>query len=288
MMLPDLEKYHIKRSRVSKDVEYVYACHGMGSLSTFRKGAFDWYDTILCPGIDQFNEIRATEEVYGTKKKRLVEAGYPLIDEMLEKYESEEHPENARPQILIAPSWQADNIIDLCAEELLDSLRSLDCEIILRPHPQQVRHEPEKFEEMKTRFADVPNIEIQTDFSSNNPIMESDILITDWSDIGWEFAFVTKRPVLYIDTPMKVMNPEYEKIGIEPINRSLRTVLGEVIAPDELEKVPETIGYMLGHREEYRERIAAAFEEHVYNIGKSAKLCGRYVIKRLTPASKQS
>ena len=281
MTMPDLEKYHIKRSRVNKNIEYVYACHGMGSLSTFRKGAFDWYDTILCPGIDQFNELRATEELYGTKKKRLVESGYPLIDEMLEKYESTEHPENKIPKILIAPSWQADNIIDLCADELLERLGELDCEIILRTHPQQVRHEPEKFVEMKKKYDSYDNIEIQTDFSSNNPIMESDILITDWSDISWEFSFVTKRPVLYIDTPMKVMNPEYEKIKIEPINRSLRTVLGEVVSPDELEKVCPTVKRMLANKEEYSGRIAKAFEEHVYNIGKSSKLCGKYIIKRL-------
>ena len=281
MTTPDLEKYHIKRSRVNKNIEYVYACHGMGSLSTFRKGAFDWYDTILCPGIDQFNELRATEELYGTKKKRLVESGYPLIDEMLAKYESSEHPVNKVAKVLVAPSWQAENIIDLCVEPLLDELRKLDCEIILRPHPQQVRHEPEKFAEMKEKFKQFTNVEIQTDFSSNNPIMESDILITDWSDIAWEFSFVTKRPVLFIDTPMKVMNPEYERIQIEPMNRALRTQVGEVVSPEELEKVDPTIEHMLSHKEEYSERIAKVFEEHVYNIGKSSKLCGRYIIKRL-------
>lgn len=286
MTTPDLEKYHIKRSRINKNIEYVYACHGMGSLSTFRKGAFDWFDTIFCPGIDQFNELRATEELYGTKKKRLVESGYPLIDEMLEKYESTDHPENTRPRILVAPSWQADNIIDLCVEPLLNELRKLDCEIILRPHPQQVRHEPEKFAEMKQKYAEFGNVEIQTDFSSNNPIMESDILITDWSDIAWEFSFVTKRPVLFIDTPMKVMNPEYERIKIEPMNRLLRPLIGEVISPDRLEDTDPTIEHMLSHKDEYSERIAKVFEEHVYNIGKSAKLCGRYIMKRLGAGAK--
>ena len=73
MTMPDLEKYHIKRSRVKKDVEYVFACHGMGSIaSSYRKGALDWFDTILVPSVDQFNEIRAAEEIYKTPKKCLV------------------------------------------------------------------------------------------------------------------------------------------------------------------------------------------------------------------------
>ncbi|HRR76672.1 MAG TPA: membrane protein insertase YidC, partial [Ruminococcus sp.] len=176
--VPDLEKYHLKRSRVRKDVEYVYTFHGMGSTAlTLRKGALDWYDTIFAVGVDSVSELRDSEELYKTPKKRLVETGYPIIDSMLEKYESEEHPENKIPKILIAPSWQPDNIIDSCIDELLEELSKTDYEIIVRPHPQQVRHEPKKFDVMKEKFAGSSNIEIQTDFSSNNPVMESDILI---------------------------------------------------------------------------------------------------------------
>lgn len=282
MTMPDLEKYHIKRSRVRKDVEYVFACHGIGSIALYRKGALDWFDTILVPGIDQFNEIRATEEVYGTPKKRLVEAGYPLMDDMLAEYESKEHPANEIPKILIAPSWQTDNIIDLCIDELLEELGKTEYEIILRPHPQQVRHEPEKFDLLKEKFRDCRNITVQTDFSSNNPVMEADVLITDWSDISWEFAFVTKRPVLFINTPMKIMNQEYERINIPPINQTMRTVIGEALETDELGRTNETIGKMLADREEYAKVIQKTYEEHVYNIGKSSKLCGRYIIKRLS------
>ena len=282
MTVPDLEKYHIKRSRVKEDVEYVFVSHGMGSNAlTFRKGALDWYDTIFCPGVDTFNEIRDAEELYHTPKKRLVETGYPLIDEMIAKYESTEHKKNAVPKILIAPSWQPDNIIDLCSEQLLDELSKCSYEIILRPHPQQVRHEPEKFDILKEKYKDLPNIEIQTDFSSNSPIMESDILITDWSDISWEFAFVTKRPVLFINTPMKIMNPEYDKIKTKPINITLRSVIGKEIEVDDISSVNSVIDEMLVHMKDYESIIEKTRSEHVYNIGKSSTLCGRYIIKSL-------
>ena len=154
--------------------------------------------------------------------------------------------------------------------------------MILRPHPQQVRHEPERFEALKEKYEGISNIEIQTDFSVTNPVMESDLLITDWSDIAWEYAFVTKRPVLYIDTPMKIMNQEYEKIGIEPVNKTLRTSLGTVVGLDELDSVCETVKQMLEHTSEYSKQIESTFKEHIYNIGRSAELCGRYIIKRLS------
>ncbi|MBR1863289.1 MAG: membrane protein insertase YidC [Ruminococcus sp.] len=282
MTMPDLEKYHIKRSRIRNDIEYVFVSHGMGSVAlTFRKGALNYFDTVFCPGKDTIDEIRDTEELYGTPKKRLVETGYTLIDEMIEKYDSEEHPKNDPPRILIAPSWQPDNIIDLCVDELIDRLSETEYNIILRPHPQQVRHEPEKFKVMKEKYADRKNVEIQTDFSSNNPIMESDILITDWSDISWEFAFVTRHPVLFINTPMKVMNPEYDKIKTRPINITLREVIGRSIDPDKLEGVNDLVKYMLDNRESFEETITKTRSERIFNIGKSRILYGRYVIKTL-------
>ena len=282
MTMPDLEKYHIKRSRVKKDIEYVYMYHGIGSNCTLRKGALDWFDTILVPNVDHTQEIRAEEELYNLPKKRLVETGYTLIDDMCRTYNSTEHKPNEIPKILIAPSWQVDNIIDLCVDDLLAELGKTDYEIILRPHPQHVKHEPEKFETLKEKFKDKKNITVQTDFSSNNPVMEADVLITDWSDICWEYAFVTKRPVLFIDTPMKMMNQEYYKLGIEPINDKLRTEIGAIVKPTELGKTNDIIADMLAKREEYAEKIQKVYEEHVYNIGKSDKLSGRYIIKRLT------
>ena len=283
MTMPDLEKYHIKRSRVRKDIEYVQVSHGMNSLAlTFRKGALDYYDTIFCPGVHTFNEIRESEALYGTPRKRLVEAGYPLIDKMLEEYNAAEHPKNDPPRILIAPSWQPDNLIDLCGEKLIEALIPTGYQIILRPHPQHVRHEPEKFEQLKARFQDSPNVEIQTDFTSNSPVMEADLLITDWSGICWEYAFVTLRPVLFIDTPMKIMNPEYDRIETKPINITLRNVIGKSVSPDDLTQVRQIAEDMLTRREEYRDIIEKTRGECIYNLGKSAALCGRYVIKSLT------
>ena len=263
------------------NVEYVFAAHGIGSITTYRKGALDWFDTILCPTVDQAVEIREYEKLYGTPEKLLVETGYPLIDSMLVEYQSRNHEPNDPPQIIIAPSWQKDNIIELCGEKLLDVLGDSGYRIILRPPPKHVRHEPERFAVMKEKYRDNKNITIETDFSGVNSVMDSDILITDWSDISCEFAFVTKRPVIFIDTPMKVMNHDYEKIGIEPFNKTIREEVGEVISVEDIEKTPKVVSEMLAEKERYIERIDKAFSAHMYNIGRSSEICGRYIIKSL-------
>ena len=291
MTAPDLEKYHIKRSRVKNDIEYVYVSHGMGSNAlTLRKGALDWYDTVFCVGIDSENEIRETEELYHTKPKVLIEAGYMLLDEMIEKFEEarkENKKENDPPKILIAPSWQPDNIVESCVDELLEQLQKTKYDIILRPHPQMVRHSPERFEELHQKY-DGTNIEIQTDFSSNNPVMEADVLITDWSDISFEFAFTTKRPVLFINTPMKIMNPEYDKIKTVPINIALRSIIGKSAEPNQLDRVNGIISEFIANRDSYRDTIEKTVSERIFNVGKSKIIYGRYVIKRLSPQKRHN
>lgn len=286
MTMPDLQKYHIKRSKVRDDIEYVYVVHGLGSNAmTLRKGALDWYDTMFCPTVDGENEVREMEELYNTKPKTLIEAGYMLIDEMIEKYEKSEKKINNPPKILIAPSWQPDNIIELCIDELLEQLSKTEYDIILRPHPQAVRHAPERFKELHSKY-DGTNIEVQTDFSSNNPVMEADVVITDWSDISFEFAFTTKRPVLFINTPMKIMNPEYDKIKTVPINISMRSIIGKAVEPTELDKVNGIIKEFIDNRTAYTETIENTLNERVFNVGKSKIIYGRYVIKKLSAKNK--
>ena len=281
MTMPDLENYHIKRSYVRSDVEYVFVQHGVGSNNMgMRKGCMDHFDTVFCAGPHQLSEVRETEELYGLPSKNLIEVGYPLIDEIRENYAAAPHTENVRKKILIAPSWQDANIIDSCLEEVLDALKDRDYDIIVRPHPQEVRLKGEYMEVLKKKY-DSGNVTIQTDFTSNNPIMEADLLITDWSGISWEYAFTTLKPILFIDTPMKVGNPEYQKIATVPLNILLRDKLGRRLQTDRMDKVAETVDDLLAHREQYREQIDALAHEYIYNLGSSAKVGADYIIESI-------
>ena len=61
MTMPDIENYHIKRSYIRKDINYVYVPHGMDSLNmTMRTGSMDHYDSVLCTGKIQKEEIEKT------------------------------------------------------------------------------------------------------------------------------------------------------------------------------------------------------------------------------------
>lgn len=288
MTMPDIENFHIKRSYVRKDIEYVYVPHCIDSINmTMRTGAVDHYDSVLCVGKHQKEEITNTEAVYGLPHKTLVDWGYTLLDEMRAQYAASAHEDKPGKKILIAPSWQKDNIVDSCLEEILDTLKGRGYQITVRPHPQEVRLKQAYMEQLEAKYAADRDVEIQTDFSSNSTVFEAGLLITDWSGITYEYAFTTLRPVLFIDTPMKVMNPEYEKINTPPINIWMREVIGAVVKPDELEKLPEAVERLLSGRDEYRERIDRFVHEYVYNLGNSGEVGAKYIINEIQKKIKE-
>ncbi len=284
MTTPDLENYHIKRSYVRKDVEYIYIQHHVGSINMIlRKGSVDNFDTVLISGKHQKEEILKTEEVYGLKAKNLVEYGYPLLDEMVADY-SNKLPKNEdeKRMILIAPSWHNKGIMFTCIGELLDGLKNSNYNVILRPHPQFVRHNRQILESLQNRYKDYKNVEIQFDFTSNNPVLDADIVVTDWSAIAYEYAFTTLKPVLYIDVPMKVNNPDYEEVPVVPIDVWIRDKIGARINPDEAEKSLNVIETLFNSSEIYKEEILKLRDEYIYNLGYSSEVAAKYIIETIS------
>ena len=119
---------------------------------------------------------------------------------------------------------------------------------------------------------------IETDFSSNVTIFTADLVITDWSGIAHEFSYATKRPSLFVNTPMKVLNPEHDKIKIVPLELALRTELGTTIDPDKMDGVAAVVAELLDKREDYAQHIAEVLDQNVFNLGHSGEATAHYVM----------
>lgn len=290
MTTPDLQTYHLKKSLVQNNIEYIYMDHAMGDVNlTYRKHALDNFDTIFIPNEYTEKEIRAQEELYKLNKKNLVNYGYALIDNMIKVY-NESHPdgsvENEKPCILIAPSWQKDNLIDLCVDDILKGILGKGYEVILRPHPQYVRHYKDRLLAIKERYSQCSDFDLQMDFSSNSTVYDADVLMTDWSGIAYEYAFTTLKPVLFIDTPMKIMNEDYKEIGIEPIDVILRDKIGISVKPENLAGIGEAVEKLLHDDAFGKESMAAMRDVYLYNVGRSAEAGAKYIINRIIERSK--
>ena len=288
MTTPDLQTYHLKKSLVQDDIEYIYMDHAMGDVNmTYRKHALDHFDTVFVPNELTEREIREQERIYGLPGKTVVRTGYSLIDDMIAAYDSEVHEKHSTPEILIAPSWQQDNLLDQCIDGVLDQLLGKGYHVILRPHPQYVRLFSDKLNLLNEKYGGHDDFTLQTDFSSNKTVLDADVLMTDWSGIAYEYSFTTLKPTLYINTPMKTTNPDYKEIGIEPFDVTVRDEIGISIDTDKLDMLADSVSRLLTGGGYSPDSIASVRKKYLDNIGLSGEIGARYIIKKLIEYSKR-
>ena len=286
MTTPDLNKYYLKRSFVKSDIEYVYVPHDMMSVHmSFREGAFDAFDTVFCVGPHVEKELREIENVYKLPQKNLVQFGYPLADALEEegRKAAAEKREDSVQEVLIAPSWQEDNLLDSCIDDIIKALYADGRRIIVRPHPEYVKRYASSMDDLIKRYEsyDKDKLVFEMNFSKNKSIYSSDVLITDWSGVATEFCFATKRPAVFVNTKMKCPNPNYTKISLTPVEISLRNTIGVAVEKSELCNLPQTLTTLEQNAEHYRQTIEKTQNELIFNHGTAAKVGADYILRTL-------
>ena len=279
MDMPDLNSFHIKRSKVFP-VHYIYIFHSMFSIHSYlRKGAIDSYDTIFCDGKHHVNEILETEKIYNLKPKKLVEYGFGRLDTLLNEKNEINQNNFEKNLIIMTPTYGKDNFLEICGIEIINILLDSNFKVLLRPHFRIFQETPELINKIKKTFEDHKNFRLEDGIISKEDFHSSKYLISDWSGISMEYAFVFERPVIYIDVPQKIMNDEMEKISIIPLEVSIREKIGYVINPKKLNDIPKILTEV--DDKSRTEEIRQIRSETVFNIGTSAKVGSEYIIKIL-------
>ena len=285
MTMPSLETYFIKRSRVYP-VHYVYVFHSINSTHrNYRKNAFDHFDSIFCTGPHHVKEIIATEQLYNLKQKNLVTCGYGLFDK-LQKNKPVKNQEmctkDERKKILVAPSWGKKGLLETKGLELVKILLDAGYHVTVRPHPMTVRKWSKIVKTIRNEFKYNSNFEMETDVSSFESLYSTYGLISDWSGIGFEYAFVCERPVLYVDVPHKNNNPDYNKISYESLESSIRNLIGVVISPNELEGIPKIIESTYENIDLFKTKVQEVRNKTVFNLGQSGIKGAQEIVKILS------
>ncbi len=285
MTMPSLERFHIKRSKVAP-VHYAYLFHSIvSSHMIYLEDAFDHYDTILCSGPHHRLEVRAREAAAGLPAKRLVDLGYGRLDSILAgsgRQDTGERPrENSATRVLVAPSWGTNGLLETRAIELARTLLDAGFRVTVRPHPATIQRRRDVIESLRASFGERADFELETTVATWDSLRRADVMISDWSGVALEYAFGLERPVLFVDLPRKVNNPNYGDLGCEPLEVSIRGEIGEVISPESLEAIPGAVQTMRRERERYVQGIREARARHVYNVGASGRRGAEAILEML-------
>lgn len=164
--------------------------------------------------------------------------GLPYFDVLAEKVEKK--IENNTPAtILIAPSWGDKSCFNLCGTQFLHDIAKAKYNIIIRPHPQSWTVEQEFLKNIQEEFRIYKNICFDNDTDGTNSFAQADLLISDKSNVRFDFALLYERPVITIDAPLKNAEQyEYGDLG-KIWEDSVAGELGAVIIPNgEFDIVP--------------------------------------------------
>lgn len=269
----DLNNFHLKRS--VNPVHYIYLFHAMGSTHMVDfANSYDHYDTIFCVGPHQKEEIRKREQLKGLPPKNLVDHGYARLDSLMEKnreYERTRAP-HGEVTVLLAPTWGDSSILNTCGLELCGVLLGEGFRLILRPHYETVKRTPQVVADIRRKFGHLEAFSYVDKMGENPSLFQSDLLISDWSSMSIEYALGLEKPVLFIDVPRRVRNPDYMELGIEPVEVRIRKEVGDILSPRELEKAPFMIRSILEKKEEFKEKIDMIRRRYLFNPGESARI----------------
>ena len=281
MTMPDLETFHIKRSKVYP-VHYVYMFHSMVSTHlVYQKSAFDNFDTILCVGDYQIQEIRNTEKEYNLKPKNLIKFGYSHLDNLLEKYPQENFGTKDNTNVLLAPSWSKDGIFETIIEDIIEILLRNKYKVTLRPHPMSQKKSKKKIEKIKKRFSNQDDFIFEDNILNFDSFFSSSLMITDWSGSALEFSFAFMKPVIFIDVPKKTNNPEFEKISLIPIEVSIREKIGKILFPSNLDLLPNEIEMLISQTKKNQPKLLEIRNQTIFHVNESKKFGAESIVELL-------
>ena len=279
MTMPDLETFHIKRSKVYP-VHYVYIFHSLNSTQrAYTNTAFDNFDTIFCTGNYQIIEIQERERKFNLGKKKLVKHGYGRLDSLINEARSTDIRKSASNNkvVLIAPSWGANGLIETKGQEIISILLDSGFYVILRPHPMTMKKSNKVIQKIEKEFKDNLNFKLETDIRNTESWFLCDCMISDLSGAAIEYSFTFEKPILYVVTPEKII--QEKQIDIVSLEEKIRPQIGEVISLSQLSLIPSKINQLLLSENKFKEKIQKIREETVFNIGNSAEQGAKYLLE---------
>ena len=203
MTTPGLQVYQLKRSKNVK--HYAHILHAPSDATMYRLFGIDYFDSVLLSGEYQKSDIKLLETQRGLKEKELVVVGCPYLDTLKQKMNSIPAEENHKFTVLVSPSWGPSALLTKYGEKLLDPLVATGWNIIVRPHPQSKKSEAEMLEKLTQKYKDTPNLTWDYERDNIYSMKKSDIMISDFSGIIYDYTFLCDKPVMYVNAQLDLM-----------------------------------------------------------------------------------
>ncbi len=200
---PGLDVLQWKRSpNVGK---YVHILHQPGDTTFYRMFGLDHYDAVLISGEYEERQLREIEKLRGIPRRDTYLTGITYLDTMKARYEAfkkdtkDSGKSSGIKTVLLAPTWGETAILSRFGERIISALVSTGYNIIIRPHPQSFESEKDLMNSLMSKFPESDKMHWNRDNDNFDVLSRSDIMITDFSGVMFDYALIFDRPFIYAD-----------------------------------------------------------------------------------------
>ena len=279
---PSLDVYQWKRSR---DVKcYVHIPHAASDITMYRMFGIDYYDTILLSGDYQAQDIRDLEALRQLPAKELVKVGIPYMDEMAARLQAADPVLPHERTVLLAPSWGPSAIFSVYGGKILDELLKTGYHVIVRPHPQSFTSEKEMLEKLMSQYPNSDQLEWNRDNDNFGVLNRSDILISDFSGVIFDFSLIYDKPVIYTDPKIDVSVYDAWWLDRPLWTMSALPRIGKELNTENMSNLKDLIDTCLSDPR-YAEGRRIVKDETWANRGSGAKATVDYLVDKLNALS---
>ena len=274
---PGLEVYQWKRS---KNVRYyIHMLHAANDVTLYRMFGIDYYDAVLLSGNYQIEQIREMENLRNLPAKELALVGIPYLDDMAARLKEDRQEKNERPVVLLAPSWGKAAILSRYGSRMIEELLRTDYQIIIRPHPQSFISEKELMDRLMKEYPDSDRLKWNRDGDNYEVLKKSDILISDFSGVIFDFSLVFDKPVIYTspDIDISPYDAWWQKSPIWTFSALPR--IGMELNDANMGSLPEMIAECLNNQRFQKARQEVR-EETWTHFGKGAERIVDFIISK--------
>ena len=274
---PSLDVFQWKRS---KNVDcYIHIPHAPNDITLYRMFGIDHYDAMILSGEYQEKEVRQLENLRGCPPKDIALCGIPFMDEMAKRLkESGELPAHERT-VLLAPSWGESSILSKYGEPFIDALISTGYKIIVRPHPQSFSSEKELMDRLMAKYNDTSKVTWNRDTDNFEVLRQSDILISDFSGVMFDFSLVFDKPVIYTRSFFDVRPYDADWIEDELWMYKILPSIGLELNDENMKDIKQLIDKCIDDPSFSKGRNKARSETWVH-MGEGAKRSVDFIMKK--------
>ncbi len=279
---PHLDVYMWKRSKNVK--KYIHFFHAPTGSDFYEKYALSFYDIIFSVGSFTEKGQSALDKKRKLPQKEYYNIGCTYYDYMLKEYNSLSAQSDGNT-ILYAPTWGYERSSFFSSgQEIMKKLLAAGYNVIFRPHPQFfVSHlkEYNNFLEKIKNCRGFQKLTVDTNKTPIDSMKKSDLLITDFSGVLFDYAYLSEKQVLLLN--VKNACNGYEAEEMLPLNVDFdikaSQTLAHQLSEEEMNNITETVKKYLASKSDNKERIRKFKEENIYNFGNAGKAAVETIIK---------